>query len=346
MYFNLESDTGDKIVGYVVPDSFSGVPSIRVCSDGAELLVFTANEVREGVVTAGRHETGSCGFRIDTEMLPALPNLEHLELFDVESGILIYRRPKMDAIRKKILRLETHLLPMWRLDSALEPRFQYFAQIAEKYGRESVTQMFLLNFIDSVYVSARILYKNYAYYIEEAKFGTVILLQEPYEEMAERLMVLSRLGDSEIEQLGMLRDSTVMRSAIEFAKGLPLQNERALIRALRSMPNDVAATFANPILRQLTTSTPDEMPSGGAVATALDLLSSFALVGLRHESPEFLRALGELLGVEAPELPPIPHFPFVSSLAKILKASKAVDALIEKDVELYQIVAAAHKKAL
>jgi hypothetical protein len=40
MYFNLESDTGDKVVGYVVPDAFSGVPNIRVRSHGEELLVF------------------------------------------------------------------------------------------------------------------------------------------------------------------------------------------------------------------------------------------------------------------------------------------------------------------
>ena len=346
MYFNLQSDTGDKIVGYVVPNSFSGVPSIRVCNNGAEILVFAANEVREGLVAAGRHETGACGFRIDAEMLPALPNLQQIELFDVDSGILIYRRPHGNIIRKKVLRLETHLLPVWRLDGLLESRFQYFSQSAEKFGRESVTQMFLLDFIDSVYVSARIIYKNYVYYIEQANFEIVTLLQEPYEEMAERLMVLSKLGDSEVEQLGMLRDSMAMRSAIEFAKDLPFQDEKALIRRLRSMPDDVAAIFANPIVRQLTTSAPDEMPSGGALAAALDVLSTFALIGLRHKPADFLRGLGDLLGVDAADFPAIPRFPFVASLARILRASRAVDLLLEKDIELFQIVAAAHREAL
>src|ERR1700722_7476852 len=227
MYFNLQYDTGDKIVGYVVPDSFSEVPSIRVCRNGEELLVFAANEIREGLVEAGRHETGACGFRIDVEMLPALPNLQNIELLDADSGVLIYRRSYGNIVKKKILRLETHLLPMWRLDNALESRFQYFAQSAEKFGRESVTQMFLLDFIDSVYVSARILYKNYSYYVEGGKFETIILLQDPYTELAERLTVLSKLGDAEVEQLGMRRDSIGMKSAIEFAKTLPLQDEKA-----------------------------------------------------------------------------------------------------------------------
>src|ERR1700677_2893351 len=108
MYFNLESDTGDQVVGYVVPDSFSGVPNIRVCSDGEELLVFAANEVRAGLVAAGRHETGFCGFRINVEMLPGLPELRNLELTDAESGLLIYRRPQDNMVHKKVLRLETH----------------------------------------------------------------------------------------------------------------------------------------------------------------------------------------------------------------------------------------------
>jgi hypothetical protein len=344
MYFNLQSDTGNEVIGYVVPDSFSDVPNIRVCSNGEELLVFAANEVREGLVAAGRHETGVCGFRIDVAMLPSLAELQNLELTDADSGVLIYRRLANEIVHKKVLRLETHLLPLWRLDNALERRFQYFARSAEKFGFESVTQMFLLSFLDSIFVSGRILYKNYAYYIEDRNFNTVILIQDPYQEMAERLMVLSKLGEAEVEQLGMRRESMGMSSAIEFAKALPMENEKALERAFRSMPPDVAVSFANPLVRQLTTSTLDEMPRRGAVAGALDLLSSCALVGLRHEPETFLLAMSELLGIERAALPPVPQFPQVASLGHFLKESRAVDALLEKDCELYHFVSEAYKK--
>jgi hypothetical protein len=297
-------------------------------------------------VAAGRHETGLCRFRIDVEMLPALPELQNLELTDADSGLLIYRRPPVDIVHKKVLRLETHLLPLWRLDNALEPKFQYFAQGADKFGRESVTQMFLLNVLASVYVSGRLLYKNYAYYIEEAIFHTTIFIQNPYHEMAERLIVLSKLGHAEVDQLGMRRDSVGMRSAIEFAKSLPEQNEKALSRAIKSMPHEVAVNFVNPLVRQLTTSTPDEMPNRGSVAAALDLLSSFALVGLRDEPESFLLAMTELLGIESETLPAVPHFPQVASLGRFLKASHAVGTLIEKDCELYHFVFEAYKKLL
>ena len=39
MLFNLEEDTGERVRGYVVPDGFSGVPSIRICGRGGELAL-------------------------------------------------------------------------------------------------------------------------------------------------------------------------------------------------------------------------------------------------------------------------------------------------------------------
>ncbi len=53
MLFNIEEDSGDRIVGYIVPDGYSGVPTIRVCNKNKELLTFSANEKREALVYAG-----------------------------------------------------------------------------------------------------------------------------------------------------------------------------------------------------------------------------------------------------------------------------------------------------
>jgi len=85
-----------------------------------KLLVVPANETREALVAAGRHETGQCCFSIDASLMPNLPALAQLELYDAETGILIYRHR---APARKILRLGTHLFPLWRLDDALRPTF-------------------------------------------------------------------------------------------------------------------------------------------------------------------------------------------------------------------------------
>jgi hypothetical protein len=344
MLFNLEVDTGDRVRGYVVPDGYSAVPVIRVCSGGEMILVISANEVRDSLIVAGRHETGRCGFTIDTKELPALPDLADLELFDDETGLLIYRRPQASMIQKKLLRLECHLFPLWHFDEIFRGSFQYFANGIENLGRETVTQLFLLNHVNSVYVSGRILYKNFSYFIESGFFQTILLIHDPYEELAERLLVLNKCRRIGTGHLGT-RDATAMRTAIDFAEALPLHDDKAIHRAFRQMPADVAASFANPLVRQLTSSTPDEMPSGGAIASALDLLASFALVGLRSQPDKFLHGVGELLNIDSARLPRIPLFPSVPPLAHLLRNSRAVEHLLEKDLELYQYLVDAFEKS-
>ncbi len=343
MLFNIEADFGERISGYLVPDGFSGVPTIRVSAGGKERYRFAANEKREALVGAGRHETGQCGFLLDTTQVPDLRELTDLELSDAETNVLVYRRAKPDNIKQKLLRLETHLFPLWTLDDAIAARFQYFAKGIENLGRETVTQLFLLNHVESVYLSGRILYKNFAYFIE-AGFRMLIVLQDPYEELAERLLVLGKIRKVGAGHLGM-RESAALVPAMEFAEALPIEDPKALRRALRQMPENVRMLLANPLLRQLTAGSPDEMPSSGAVAFALDVLANSALVGLRHEPAKFLNGFAELLEIDPASLPQLPAFPTVAPLAQLLRNSREIDMLLEKDLELYQYVDAAFNKS-
>ena len=242
-----------------------------------------------------------------------------------------------------MLRLETHLLPLWRLDDAFEGAFQYFARGVERHGRESTLQMFHLTTIESAYVSGRVLYRGVARAAEE-RFQTVALLQNPYDELAERLLVLARANKNGLETLGM-RDSLSFRGAAAFASALPTGDVKELKRALRRMPDDVATIFANPLVRQLTTNNPDEMPAQGAVAAALDALSGFALVGMREDPELFLKGFAELAGLDARSLPAPPRFATVAAFAERLRETGEVDGILEKDRELHhyltQAVAAA-----
>ncbi len=347
MLFNLESDSGSRITGYLVPDAFSAVPTLRVVVGDRDVLTFEANEVREALVGAGRHETGKCGFSIDTEMLPELKKLGDLELYDAETGILVYRRPKPQFVKKKILRLETHLFPLWHLDETLKPHFQYFAKGIENFGNETATQLFLLNQVGSVFLSGRILYKNYAYYIENG-FSTLFLMQDPYAELAERLLVLSKIWRFGGEHFG-LRDAMGMAAALTYAEELlsdddVTQDAKSLRRMLRRMSTEVASVLSNPVVRELTVSTPGEMPGRNSVAAALDLLSSAAVVGLRSESDLFLSAVSEFLGLPGTQLPPLPQFGKVPPFASLLKETGQVDGMLEKDLELYDHVLNARRK--
>src|SRR5262249_40868859 len=156
------------------------------------------------------------------------------EIFDQETNILIYRRRSPSQVtQKRIFRLETHLFPLWRLDDKLERHFQYFHKGIERYGRETTTQLFLLNNSTSLYLSGRLIFKTYEFYINET-FNCIALLRDPYMELAERLLTLKvvrRLG----QQLLGERDLIAYGPAIAFAESIE-HHGKALHRAFVTMP--------------------------------------------------------------------------------------------------------------
>jgi hypothetical protein len=220
-----------------------------------------------------------------------------------------------------------------KLDDALNHRFQYFMRAIESFGRETATQTLLLNSMNSVYISGRLFYKSFANYIED-KFDVYIVIQDPYDELAERLLILGKIRALGAHHLGS-REAMMLEPAMKFAESLALTDEKALKLAFRKLPSEVTAALSNPLTRQLTAATPDEMPSGGAVAASLDLLATFKLIGLRRDPMRLRHALGEFTGVNPDSLPILPQFKAVPPLVRMLRGARAVERLIEKDLEVY-----------
>jgi hypothetical protein len=344
MLFNIEKDEGSRIVGYLVPDSFSTTPSLRITDGGRDLLTLPCQEERPALVFAGRHSTGQCGFIIDETMIADLSRREALELYDKETNFLIYRRrPKV--IQKRIFRLETHLVPLWALDDSLDSHFQHYHKGIERHGRETATQVFMLNESASLYLSGRLLFKTYENYINET-FSCIALLRDPFMELAERLLALKlvrRLPEG--SQLLDARDMLSFAAAIDFAEAMG-SDEKQIHRAFETMPKAAIASFANPVTRQLAARTPDEAPTKGAIATALETLSTFAVVGLREGQDLFLAQFANLLGVSEDSLPVLPEFSQTSKLCEVLKRVPEVELLIERDLEVYHSVKSAIETAL
>jgi hypothetical protein len=344
MLFNIEVDEGSRIVGYLVPDSFSGSPSVRIADGRQNLLVLPCQENRPALVAAGRHATGRCGFTIDETIISGLSQQQGLELYDDETNILIYRRrPASEVTQKRIFRLETHLFPLWRLDDVVGRHFQYFHRGIERHGRETATQVFLLKNSTSLYFSGRLIFKAYENYINET-FNCIALLHDPYSELAERLLTLKHIRKFGDELLGA-RDMMAYGAAISFAETIE-NDDKVLRRAFATMPKMAVANLANPVTRQLAARAPDEAPSKGAIATALDTLSSFAVVGVRERQDLFLEELAHLLGTNAASLPAIPDFAATGQLAERLRRLPEAELLIEQDLEIYHHVKSALENAL
>src|SRR5262249_51833005 len=147
-------------------------------------------------------------------------------------------------VQKRILRLETSLFPLWRLDDAVERRFQYFHKGIDRYGRETTTQVFLLSNSTSLYLSGRLLLKTYENYIDET-LSCMALLRDPYMELAERLLTLKHMGEAGKELIGE-RDFMAFGPAIAFAKEIE-NDEKVLNRAFATMSRAVIGNLANPL---------------------------------------------------------------------------------------------------
>jgi hypothetical protein len=343
MLFNIEVDDGNRIVGYLVPDSFSSQPAVRITDGQQDLVVLPCKDEHPGLVAAGRHATGRCGFTIDDMVVSGLSTQDGLEIYDVETNFRIYRRRRTSAvIERRIFRLETHLFPLWRLDDAAGDYFQHSHHGVDRYGRETTSQVFVL-LTNSLYFSGRLVVKAYENYIDET-FNCITLLHDPYWELAERLLTLKhirRLGD---ELLGK-RDMMAYGPALSFAESIQ-DDEKVLRRAFASMPNSAVAIFANPVTRQLAARKPEEQPGKGAVALALNTLSTFTVVGVREHQELFLGQLAHLLGTDVSTLPSIPEFDATASWAERLKQVPEVEVLLEQDLEIYHHVKAAVDEAL
>jgi hypothetical protein len=345
MLFNIEHDLGREIIGYVVPDGFTGRATIRVLRGQDELLTKETDSPREALVAAGRHETGLCGFTIDESEIPGLAEMLDLEIRDVGSDVIIYRRFNPDAIvREKIFRLETHLLPASRIDRALQPRFQFYFPSIDRFGLETTHQMFLMNNADSVYASGRVSYRSVEYYLDQG-YTSVAMVQEPFDELAERILLLRLIGENRAGILG-LRDSVSFEAVKRFASGLPLDSDKSLTRAFRDIDPDVANMLSDPLVRQLTTRLPDEILKPSSISQALSTLSAFRVVGIRERAELFAEGLIHALSLHTGEVPAVDPIPAARELGARLRALPIVERLVEHDIAVFHFVSEAFEKSL
>ena len=68
------------------------------------------------------------------------------------------------------------------------------------------------------------------------------------------------------------------------------------------------------------------------------ILASCGVLGLRQNADYFLQAMIDWLALDRTDLSLAPTFPKVQTLALILQESRAVNHLLERDLEVYETV--------
>lgn len=331
MLFNLEYDQGDLLEGYLIPDGFSDKPQIRVSDADGDLMILPCDQIKQAVIDSGRHENGRVGFKLDTTIIPDLAERNTLTIHDAKSGLLIYRRPQVaQTIPLKVVRLETQLLPMVKFDYHCGRHFQYELSSVERFGHETTLQAFHLNAIQSIYISGRLLMRNYEEFLDKG-FKAIALLTDPYYELALRIFLLKRMAKTQISFFGD-RDKIILAPAAEHFADVNLDSEASLKLALKKAPQNVRNVMVSPVTRQLATTIPEQTVTRADVATAIDLLSRFAIVGRDTDSLYFQRAVGDLLGISVDDFPLPPRHSALEDIATRLRSLHIAELMLEEDL--------------
>lgn len=344
MLFNLESDRGDIIEGYLIPDGFADRPHIVVSDASGTIAVLACDQIREAVITSGRHETGLVGFRLDRSNIADLRSRSTLTIHDQKTGLLIYRRPRgPQQVNLKILRLETQLLPMAKLDQYVGGRFQYAVQSVERFGHETTLQAFHLNAIKSIYISGRLLVRNYQEFFDKG-FKGVVLLADPYYEMAARIFVLKRMASVPVSFIGE-RDKITLSAAVQYLENVDLEDVQSVRQHLKKAPPKVRNILVSPATRQFACTDPEQMATRRDVAAAIDLLSRFEIIGHNNDTFPFAHAVGELLGIGSDDIPVQERYSMIERVADVLRSLPIAELYLEDDLIFDHYVRAAIKNS-
>jgi hypothetical protein len=334
--FDIERDTGDRIVGYLVPDSYSNTATVVVTSNGRELAALPTRDARPSVVAAGRHDSGLCGFTIDGNVVPQLSSYQELELRDLASSLVFYRRrPEALTVPFKLLRLEHRHVRAADWDERLGSHFQVSFANADRLGRETMTQTLLVR-PRSCYVSARLLYREHVHSIDDS-FKRICIVQDPLVELAETLLELRDESVGQSESLDM-RDQLSFAACAQHFADYDVTDAKELRRSLAQMPEEVEAMLCCPLTRSLAAKSADEHLSSGMVASSVDSLSSFDVIGVREHPETYMQSLVELL-VKVNDLSPLELASAEAvTLADLLRNQPAAVALVDLDLDVYHIL--------
>ncbi len=336
MLFSIDEDTGERVIGWLMPDNPAMIPRVIVHLDADHHVAVEAFVYRPLLKEQGLHNTGICGFVADESNCPGIGAAANLEIIDGENNVLVYRRHSGgDRLEKKFLRLETQLFRCFSLDEELIGRFQMRYRALELLPEETTRSIFAIPFTNSIFASGRIFWRAWEPLLRDRGFKVAMLLRDPFEELSERLLILkwASTPDAAGSANALM---PILQTCAGDVRNVELADGAALTALLSSPSDELRALLYNPLVYQLAAPNAFDPPPSPAVAAALDSLAELDAVGLREGVDSFLALAGAVLDLPRP-LPPVSlaSSKTVVSFADVLREMPPARALIEQDLEVY-----------
>jgi hypothetical protein len=343
MQFHLDLDKGNYLSGWVLPDNPSATPSVVVLSPNAEPLTVKAGVFRKDLFKLGLHHTGLLGFEIDQTVIPQLSATDRIEIRDADTNILIYRRFRDgEHVRLKLFRYELGSMPQVQLDLTLGQHFTLTYEAIERYSFDTSWGIFNNATNTSVYLSGRPQLTRYMQVLRDRNFKTVVVLRNPMEELAEKILFLKFAISGKAPDF-VANHLTGMEAVLPLVSRMNLADDNSLVTTMNGLSEAEHTALSNPFVRLLACAR-DEVAQDLHVSVALENLANLDLVGVRPKFESFKQELATALGVdligrEAPAA--ISNAPAV---AEKLARLRSVHRLLALDLKLYHLVEEAVSK--
>jgi hypothetical protein len=348
MLFSIDNDAGSQIIGWVMPNNPSATPRVRVIVDGKVRHVIEATIFRPLLKEQGLHSTGICGFAITEKNCPGITKLEHVELRDDETGLLLFRRrPKSGILAAKLFRLEPRIIPRSAINEALIPFFHMAYTSLELQNEETLTSIFSIPFTDSLYLTGRIFFRAFEHQIKDRGFKSAILIRDPFHELAERMLVLRLLGNDSSGKVALF-PSDVRKASRQF-RDLDLSNADPMRKLLRSLDENSHKILSNPLTQVLANKSITETVNRTSLGAALDSLSEIDIVVPSDEVLRFFDLVGAMLETEdvfAVDTTAPKSYENIVAVSDILKTLPEAHAILEYDIELHSLVSEANRRVI
>ncbi len=334
MNFHIDMDAGTVISGWLIPDNPADVPEFRIKIPDRKEVSFSANVLRSDLRDLGIHATGLAGFHIDEQYIVDLADQRDLTIYEVGSGLPIYRRFNPQAhIERKLLLMDVGAFPQIAMLRQLMTCFTQSYPVVERLSLETIGALLSLSYARSVFISGQPNWMRHGPTARERGFLTAALLRDPFEEMAERLLFLANVSKRPSTNP---TNGAVARYAdlLPVVRTIDFSDEKSVLTSFRGLSSDKRRLLRSP-MTSMFGSTPDEELQRRNVAVALDNLAQIDIVGTRTHFSEFTGMLDDYLGISTPSEYELSTIAGTTELAEVLRGIGLVADLLDEDVALY-----------
>ena len=338
MRFHIDCDTGDLIQGWIVPDNPLAVSRVAVSAGGRRIADVPAAFVDENFKQFGWHSTGQCTFRLTEAEVPGITGMADLELYDSDTNVRVYRRlPDEGMVQQRFLLINTGIEPETTFQTALFPFFRHCHFGLHRLTDEVLTSILGSQIMPSLFLSGALIVPRYEHFMMPDMMLTSILVQDPYVEMATRMLWLRDRAPEGADPARRWRLGPLAEAAT-FTAEHDLTDARSLKRYFRMLPEPAYRLLYNPLIRQLATRMPEDRLFPGHSIAAIEVIARVGIVGHRERFDAFASTLIDRLGLDIPVPAATPLPAETAALAERLRSVKAVQEMLVYDVALTDAV--------